>query len=89
MERYQYYKIKKEDERYKGVRYFKVGFHDTHCVQICFNEGDRKRGNGNMIGVYLITTFFFFSNYAHAYVTPCTKKEFDSKFKTTVKILNP
>ncbi len=85
---YQYFKTKKERYDYLGNRYFRVDFDSSKSLQICLSSGDVKKGKANNFGIYLIDKLTLFTNYlAQSYCEPCTKKEFDSKFNTVIKIL--
>ena len=87
---YQYFKIHPEREDYKGKRFFKQdGNFTTHTVfQVCINEGDVKRGRGNLFGITMINKMTLFGNYiGPGYAIPCTKKEYEKAFAEVLKYL--
>lgn len=79
---FQYFKIKKDRQEYKGERYFKFSYECQSVTQIVIHTGEEKKGKNNTIGVYLINKMTFISNYMHFYVEPSTKKEFEKNFGT-------
>ncbi len=84
----QYFKIRKERQDYKGIRYFRFNYDTEKVVQVCSFTGDVKKGKSNTFGVYLIHRLTFFTNYlAINYCEPCTKREFEKAFEKTVKML--
>jgi len=84
----QYFKVKPEREEYLGRRYFRLNYEDSKTVEVCISCGDTKKGKSNTFGIYLITKLTFLSNYfATGYILPCSKKEFDEQFDSTVKML--
>lgn len=85
--KYQYFKITKEREQYKGQRYFRMNFDDEYVTQVCLLTGEPKRGIGASIGMYLITKLTFFSNYLNFYVEPTTKAQWDNAVKKVNDIL--
>jgi len=84
----QYFKIAKDRQDYKGDRYFRYNPHSTLVTQICYTNGEMKKGRSNVFGITNIHRMTFVSNYMlYSYLTPTTKKVFDDKFKKMVKLL--
>lgn len=89
MNKYQYYKVKKERQEYLGCRVFKVNFSFEEITQVCFSMGEVKKGKSNTPGIYFIHRLTFFSNYfSMGYVEPITKKEYEKYFKKVLIILS-
>ena len=91
IETYQYFKIAKERQDYKGNRFFKVDvrFGADTVLQVCTNVGECKKGKANNFGIYLISRMTFFANYlSMGYAIPCTKKEYENQFNETLKYLS-
>lgn len=84
---YQYFKIKKENQHYKGVRYFRVNFDHENATQVCLSSGEPRRGMGQPIGLYLIAKTTFFQNYFQFYTEPATKAQYDKAIKQIMLIL--
>jgi len=82
-----YYKIKTEHFNYKGDRYFKFDPSSEHVLQVCFNQGCKKGGRSNAIGVYEISRVTFLNNYYNDYAEKSTKREFEKKFFKTINNL--
>jgi len=83
-----YYKVVKERQDYKGVRYFKFDPMAEKVIQITVNQGEQKKGRANLFGIGMISRITFFCNYlTMGYVMECTKKEYETKFTDIVKML--
>ncbi len=86
--KYQYFKTKKDRQDYLGNRYFRVCFTSDTVLQILFSTGETKKGKGNNMGIFLIASITFYTNYLGMnYAVPCTKKEFENKRELILKML--
>ena len=84
----EYYKIKKERQGYKGVRYFKLDWTAEKVVQVVVNQGEAKKGRANLFGIGLIAKITFLCNYLSiGYVEVCSKREYDKRFLDIVKMM--
>lgn len=89
MYKYMFFKIKKEKQGYKGIRYFRMNHNSDFVLQVVVHPGEeRGRGKNATVGVYFITRLTFLSNYFAFYVDACTKSEFEKNFNKTVKVLS-
>lgn len=83
-----FYKVVKERQEYKGVRYFRFDGISEKVVQVTVNSGEQKKGRPAMFGVGLIARMSFLTNYlAMGYVEKCSKKEYETKFDFVVSML--
>lgn len=84
-----YFKIQKNHENYKGIRFFRVDPNQTYVTQVCVNSGYPKKGRGHNRGIYEIAHTTFYCNYISPnYVSLCSKDEFDQALLTTIKLLS-
>lgn len=85
-----YFRITEKHKQYKGECFFKFDIHSEDVLVVRFIKStEQGKGRANSIGVYLIARLTFLSNYLTMnYVEPSSKKEFDKKFTTILKLLH-
>ena len=87
-QRLTYYKVVKERQDYKGVRYFKFDPMAEKVVQVTVNQGEIKKVRANLFGVGLISRITFLCNYLTlGYLEQCNKAEYEKNFSQIVKYL--
>ena len=86
--RTQYYRIIKRQREYRGIRFFKFTLSSQSVIQVCVSEGEIKKGKGHSMGIVLIHSMTFLSNYlAPGAVELCRRDEYERAFVKTVKLL--
>lgn len=84
----QYFEVVKDRQQYLGKRFFKWEWSSNHIVQVCLEYGEPKRGRGANVGIYLIHTSTFASNYfAAGYLKPSTKARFEKEANKVCALL--
>lgn len=85
----EYFKIKSNFEGVIGERFFKVNPMSPNIVEVNLNKNYSYSGLRGNIGIYEIKRGTYRANYADpTYIEKCTKRQFDSAFNKTVKLLN-
>lgn len=86
--KWQYFKIKEENQGYKGLRYFRWMPSNPNVLQICVSTGEERKGRNATPGLYYIHSSTFLCNYLGMnYCEPVKKKEFDKYCNVVYKTI--